>query len=65
MSLPNRRKCRKGGGFKNSFGNGRKFGRQEDEQALLMLNSRSMWCTLVRMLHGELRQLPLPPALDL
>lgn len=28
MSLPNRRKCRKGVGFKNSFGNGRKFGRQ-------------------------------------
>lgn len=37
----------------------------EDGQALLMSNSRSMWCTLVRMLHGELTQLPLPPDLDL
>ena len=40
--------------FKNSFGNGRKIGNGEDEPALLLLNSRSMWCTLERTLHGKL-----------
>lgn len=62
--LSNRGKCRKGKIFKILLGTGR-LEDEEDELALLILNSKYMCHNLVRMLHRELRPASWSPAWNL